>query len=489
MDVKPEDVSAIVKQVLEQLQGKPSQAGPVAGPLASAPASSAALLAPRVSEFWAGREGLFDTVDQCVKASQVAFDRLSDLPLTTRKAIIARMRERFLEHVEQLSNHAVQETGMGRAVDKVKKNKLAANKTPGMEDVQSRVFTGDDGLTLIERAPWGVICSVTPTTNPTETVMCNAIGMIAAGNSVVFNPHPRAKRVSQAAVSLLNRAIQEAGGPANLLTAPLEPTLKTTDELMNHPGTKLVIVTGGGEVVKAAFRSGKKCICAGPGNPPAVVDETADLEMAARHIVSSAGFDNTVLCSAEKEIIVVDRVADAFLEKLKEAGAYHVIGSAAAKLEKLVFPDGSHVNRELVGRDIQVILAQVGLEVAPHYRIGIVETPKDHPYIFTEMLFPVLPFVRVKDVDEAIELAFAAEKGHGHTSTMHSKNLDNLHKMAIRMNTAIFVKNGPSYAGLGEGGEGHASFSIAHPTGEGLTTARHFTREVRCTLKGYFRIV
>lgn len=483
MEVKPEDVSAIVKQVLEQLQGKGG------GGNTSAASVSSAAIAPKINEFWAGKEGLFDTVDQCVKAAQVAFERLSDLSLATRKAIVAKMRERFLENLEQLSTHAVAETGMGRAVDKVKKNRLAATKTPGLEDIPSGVFTGDDGLTLIERAPWGVICSVTPTTNPTETVMCNGLGMVAAGNSVIFNPHPRAKRVTQAAVSLLNRAIQEAGGPPNLLTCVLEPTLKTTDEAMNHPGTKLVIVTGGGEVVKAAFRAGKKAICAGPGNPPAVVDETADLDMAARNIVGSCGFDNTVLCTAEKEVIVVESVADALLEKMKEHGAYHVIGSAAAKLEKLIFPDGHHVNRELVGRDIQVILAQVGLDVAPHYRVGLVEVPADHPYVFTEMLFPVLPFVRVKDVDAAIDLAVKAEKGHGHTSTMHSKNLDNLHKMAIRMNTAIFVKNGPSYAGLGFGGEGHTSFSIAHPTGEGLTTARHFTREVRCTLKGYFRIV
>jgi len=484
MEVKPEDIQAIVRQVLQQMQdGKSGGAAP------ARPALPPPVVQTRASEFWAGKEGLFDSVDQCVKEAQRAFDRLSDLPLTTRTAMIAKMRERFLEHVEQLASHAVQETGMGRVADKIKKNRLAANKTPGLEDIQPRVFTGDDGMTLIERAQWGVICSVTPTTNPTETVLCNAIGMIAAGNAVVFNPHPRAKRVSQAAISLLNRAIQEAGGPPNLLTAVAEPTLKTTDEAMNHPGTRLVIVTGGGEVVKAAFRSGKKAICAGPGNPPTVVDETADLAQAATHIVNSAGLDNTVLCTAEKEIIVVEKVADAFLEKLKEAGAYHVIGSAAAKLEKLIFPEPGHLNRDLVGRDIQVILAQVGLEVAPHYKIGIVETPKDHPYVFTEMLFPVLPFVRVKNVDEAIELAFAAEKGHGHTSTMHSKNLDNLHRMAVRMNTAIFVKNGPSYAGLGEGGEGYASFSIAHPTGEGLTTARHFTREVRCTLKGYFRII
>lgn len=483
MEVNPDQINAIVRQVLEKLQAGKSDGS--TAPVSPPPPH----VATKVSEHWAGKEGLFGSVDECVREAQKAFEKLDTISLATRTAMIAKMRERFLEHVEQLAAHAVQETGMGRVADKIKKNRLAATKTPGLEDIPSRVMTGDDGLTLIERAPWGVICSVTPTTNPTETVICNAIGMVAAGNAVVFSPHPRARRVSQAAVSILNRAIQEAGGPANLLTVVAEPSIQATEEAMNHKGTRMVIVTGGGEVVKAAFRSGKKCIAAGPGNPPAVVDETADLAQAARHIVDSAGLDNTVLCTAEKEIIVVEKVADELLERLKEAGAYHVIGSAAAKLEKLVFPEPGKLNRDLIGRDVQVILALIGLEVAPHYKIAIMETPADHPFVHTEMLMPVLPVVRVKDVNAAIELAKKAEKGYGHTSTMHSKNLDNLHKMAITMNTAIFVKNGPSYAGLGEGGEGYTSFSIAHPTGEGLTTARHFTREVRCTLKGYFRIV
>ncbi|MBI4863408.1 MAG: aldehyde dehydrogenase EutE [Candidatus Riflebacteria bacterium] len=484
MEVTPEQIQSIVKEVLEKV--RKGQSGGQAA--AAAPGKAPPPAAARVSEAWAGREGSLPDVNTCVTEAQRAFETLIKLPLATRKEIVQNMRARFVENLEQLSAHAVQETGMGRAADKVEKNRLAATKTPGIEDVEPKVVTGDDGLTLIERRPWGVITAVTPCTNPTETIVCNALGMVAAGNSVVFNPHPRAKRVSQAAVSLLARAIMEAGGPPNLLTVPSEPSIETTNQAMNHPGVKMVVVTGGGDVVKAAFRTGKKAITAGPGNPPVVVDETADLAQAARHIVEGASLDNTVLCIAEKEIIAVEKIADELLERLKEAGAYQVIGSAVGRLEKLILHDG-HVNRDLVGRDVQVILAQIGLEVAPHYRLAIFEAPVDHPLIFAEQLMPVLPFVRVKDVTEAIELAYKAEKGCGHTAEMHSKNLDNLHAMARRMNTAIFVKNGPSCAGLGAGGEGWTSFSIAHPTGEGLTTARHFTREIRCTLKGYFRIV
>jgi len=258
---------------------------------------------------------------------------------------------------------------------------------------------------------------------------------------------------------------------------------------MNHPDVNMVIVTGGGEVVKAAFRTGKKAITAGPGNPPVVVDESADLAQAARDIVSGASLDNNVLCIAEKEIIVVESVANEFVEHLKASGGYQIVGSVRDRLEKLIFPEPNHLNRDLIGQNVQFILKKVGLDISDHYRIAFVEVGPDHPFIHTEMLMPVLGLVRVPNVRAAIDLAKRAEKGLGHTAVMHSKNLDNLHTMAREMDTAIFVKNGPSYAGLGQGGEGFTSFSIAHPTGEGLTRARHFTKEVRCVLKGYFRIV
>lgn len=479
MDVSPEDIQRIVVRVLENMG---HQAAPGTG--GSRPGSDS-----HESEFWGGKDGLFPTVDDAVRAARHSFEQLHGMSLEKRRRIIERMRLRFSENIHRFSRHAVQETGLGRVEDKMVKNRLAVNKTPGVEDIEPRVFSGDDGLTLLERRPWGVIASVTPTTNSTETVVCNAIGMVAGGNSVVFNPHPRAKRVSQAAISVLNRAVVEAGGPPHLLTAAIEPTLETTGEALNHPDVNMVVVTGGGEVVKAAFRTGKKAITAGPGNPPVVVDETADIAAAARHIVNGASLDNNILCIAEKEIIVVESVADQLVEALKQSGGYQVVGTVRERLEKLIFPEKGKLNRDLIGQDVQVILAKVGLNVDPSYRMAFVEVEADHPFVFYEMLMPVLPLVRVRDVHAAIELAKKAEKGFGHTAVMHSKNLDNLHKMAREIGTSIFVKNGPSYAGLGEGGEGFTSFSIAHPTGEGLTTARHFTKEIRCVLKGYFHIV
>jgi acyl-CoA reductase-like NAD-dependent aldehyde dehydrogenase len=390
---------------------------------------------------------------------------------------------------------AVDETGLGRAADKLKKNILVATKTPGTEALKPEAFTGDCGMTLTEWAPYGVICSITPCTNPTETIVCNAIGMVAAGNSVIFNPHPLAKRTSQRCVQLLNRAIVKAGGPPNLLTTLAEPTVETATAFMKHPRLPLLVVTGGPGVVKAAMACGKKVIAAGPGNPPAVVDETADVCKAGRDIVAGASLDNNIVCTDEKVVIAVDAIADQLKAAMREHGAYELNRDQTTKLNALVIAvpptDGERgePRKEWIGKNAEKILAELGINVDDSIRLIILDVDRDSPLVRTEQLMPVLPIVRVGSVDEAIALAKDVEGGCRHTATMWSRNIDKLHAMARTMNTSIFVKNGPSYAGLGLGGEGFCSFTIASPTGEGLTCPRHFVRQRRCTLVDAFRIV
>lgn len=484
MQLTSEDISRIVSRVLDQVQG--------AG---QAPASSAS---PGIARSDAPRnlgaglprsmEGLFPTMDQAVREAQVAQDRLLRHSMEEREAFVANMRRRFLEELEPLCRLAVEETGMGRVEDKLAKARLSATKTPGCEDLTTGAFSGDAGLTLVELAPFGVIGSITPCTNPHDTIVNNGIGMIAAGNAVVFNPHPRAKRVSQMAISILNRAIVEAGGPPNLLTTVTEPSLESSNALMHHPDIHLLVVTGGEAVVEAAFKAGKKVVAAGPGNPPVVIDETADIARAAKHVVDGASFDNNLLCIAEKEAFVVESVADDFIRHMKMHGAYQVIGGNVARLERLILKDGA-VNRDWVGKDASKILAGIGITVDSSVRLIIVETDDRHPFVHTEKLMPVLPIVRVPDVNRGIDLAVEAEGGCRHTAMMHSRNLDALHRMARLVRTTIFVKNGPSVAGLGFGGEGYTTMTIATPTGEGITSARTFTRRRRCVLKDHFRII
>ena len=445
---------------------------------------------PARTELPARPRGVYKTVSEAVAAARIAQKVLIEVPLEKRREIIANVRRRAAEDVHTLSRMAHEETGLGRTEDKIKKNLLVIHRTPGVEILQPSCWTGDDGLTIEERAPYGVIGSITPCTNPTETILCNGIGMVAGGNTVVFNTHPAAKGTSAYCIDLVNRASIEVGGPTDIMCCVETPTIASAQELMKFPGVRLIVVTGGGAVVHAAMNSGKKAICAGPGNPPVVVDTTADLDAAGRGIVAGCSFDNNVICTDEKEVLVVDKVADKLLAAMCNAGAVQIRNHQIARLEKLILtPDKAHVNRDWVGKMAGDMLREIDVPFRGDPRLIACDVPFDHPFVQHELLMPVLAVTRVRDVHEGIDLAVEAEHGYGHTASMWSKDLAALHRMARVINCSIFIKNAPNYAGLGFGGEGYTSFTIASPTGEGLTTALHFTRERRCTLAGYFRIV
>jgi acyl-CoA reductase-like NAD-dependent aldehyde dehydrogenase len=384
---------------------------------------------------------------------------------------------------------------MGRYEDKIQKNLLNANKVPGTEILTPTAWSGDDGLTLVEYAPYGVIGAIIPSTNPTSTVICNAIGMVAAGNAVVFNAHPSARACSNHTVQLVNEAIVEAGGPPNLVSALAKPTIETAQQIMHHPGVQLLAVTGGAAVVRAALASGKRAICAGPGNPPVVVDETADLEQAGRDIVRGASFDNNIICIDEKEIFAVASVADDLKRVMCQHGAFEINSWQLNRLTKSIFsqipPAGQHgvMNKDFIGKNANVLLREIGIDAGDEIRLIVVEVDRDHPLVLSEQMMPIVPLVRVRDADEGIDLSKRSEHGFRHTAIMHSKNLDHLSRMAREMDCSIFVKNAPSFAGVGYGGEGFCSFTIASPTGEGITNPISFSRIRRCILKDSFRIV
>jgi acyl-CoA reductase-like NAD-dependent aldehyde dehydrogenase len=435
-----------------------------------------------------GQRGIFSDLNRAVEAAQEAFPIWCSLRLDHRKRVVEKIRSRLRECLQWMSEEAVSETGLGRVEDKIKKNLLVIDKTPGPEILNPEVFTGDDGLTLMEYAPFGVIGSITPTTNSTETIINNGISIISGGNTVVFNPHPSAKKVCAKTVAVINEVIVQNGGPENVITVMRDPTIDSAKELMRHPGVRLMVVTGGPGVVKEAMLSGKKVIGAGPGNPPVVVDETADLAKAARDIIAGASLDNNIVCIVEKEIIAVDAIAGELQKLMQTFGAYKLSMEQTRRLEKVVV-DGKYPNKKFVGKNAGVILKEIGVPAGDELRLIFADVPENHPFVQIELLMPVVGFVRAPNVHEAIAMAKRCEHGYGHTAVMHSRHIDNLHKMAREINTSIFVKNAPSYAGLGMGGEGYTSFTIASPTGEGMTTARNFSRVRRCTLKDNFRIV
>lgn len=440
-------------------------------------------------------DGVFRTVDDAVGAASRAFRSYRSLGLDRRKGIIEAIRTSMRIENEHLAYMARQETGLGRADDKVLKNRLVIERTPGPEDLEPEVVTGDQGMVVMEYAPYGVIGAITPTTNPTSTIINNTIAILSAGNTVTFNVHPSARRVSVENVKLINRAIVEAGGPADLVTCVAVPTLESAQALMQHPDVRVLLVTGGPGVVKEALRTPKKAITAGPGNPPAVVDQTADVAKAARDIVFGASFDNNIICVDEKTTIAIDTVADRLIQHMAAAGAYRLKEHEFKRLERVIFREPGPANKpgvidgRFIGKDASVIAAEIGLTLPTDTRLLVAEVPVEHNLVWTEQMMPVMPVVRVKDVDTAIDLAVRSEHGFRHTASIHSTNVDAITRMARAMNCSIFVANGPNVAGLGSDGEGFTSFSIASPTGEGLTRPRTFSRQRRVSVIGALRIV
>ena len=467
----------------------------LSAPAAETTRVTVARTAPVVATREALGEGIFATVDEAVEAAAGAFREFDGMSLEGRQKIIASIRESMLEHAEELARHAQRETGLGRVEHKVIKNRLVTEKTSGTEVLTPHAVTGDHGLTLTEYAPYGVIGAITPTTNPTSTIICNTIAMLSAGNSIVFNVHPNARECSMANVRLLHRAIIDGGGPSNLVTAVAQPTIESAQALMAHTGVRLLVVTGGSGVVRQAMTSGKRAICAGPGNPPVVVDATADLEHAARSIIAGASFDNNIVCVDEKEVIAVDSIVDDLLHHMGVHGAHILNEGELHRVEGVIFSENrgprrrSVVEKDLIGKNASEILERAGISCSGDPPLLVARVPNDHPLIWTEQMMPVLPVTAVPDVDRGIELAKEAEHGFGHSSGMYSRDIDALSRMARTINTSIFTKNGPFYAGLGEGGEGHCSFTIASPTGEGLTGPVAFSRQRRCVLVDHFRIV
>jgi len=441
--------------------------------------------------------GIFEDMNEAIKAADAAYKAVRGMSVEQREAIISRIRSLTNKEAPIMAELGVAETGMGRVDHKTAKHKLVADKTPGTEDIVSNAKTGDKGLTLIEMAPFGVVGAITPSTNPSETVICNSIGMIAAGNGVVFNPHPNAIATSNYAVDLVNRASKEAGGPEVLVCSMVKPTMESASVMQTHPSVKLLVCTGGPGVVKAVLSSGKKAIGAGAGNPPVIVDDTADIKKAAKDIIDGCTFDNNLPCIAEKEVFVFRNVADELISDMLKNGAFLIDANQTEKLSKIVLEEKTDkagrvrktVSRDCVGRDAAVLLSKIGIKVGSDIRCIICETDFEHDFVQHELMMPILPIVRVGNIDDAIELAVKAEHGNRHTAHMHSKNIDNLSRFARAVETTIFVKNAPSYAGIGFGGEGHTTFTIAGPTGEGITSARSFTRQRRCVMADSFRII
>jgi aldehyde dehydrogenase len=436
--------------------------------------------------------GVFDKVEDAVAAATDAQRKFETRGLVERKKAVDCVRKICSEQAATLGREELEETKIGRLPHKIEKLKVIADRIPGVEFLKTDAFSGENGVSLQEYAPFGVIGVITPVTHSLPTLACNAINMLAAGNSLVCNPHPSGARIACKGVQLFNQAIYQAIGIDNLITIVATPTLESAQAIFDHRDVKMLCVTGGPAVGRAALRSPKRAIVAGPGNPPVVVDETADLDNAARSIIAGGAYDNNLLCIGEKEVFAVGSIFDELLAAMKRSGAVQLDRSQIEALTKAAFVkvDGKEVvHKDLIGQDAAVLAQKAGVKVPANTELLFGETEESHPFVDHEQMMPFVPFVRAKDVDRAIAMAKKWEHGFKHTAIIHSRNVETITRMGRELDTTLYIQNGPSMAGLGSGGEGYLSFSIATPTGEGVTTPLTFTRQRRTTTVGSMRIL
>jgi aldehyde dehydrogenase len=481
MQIQEQVIAEIAKEVVARLRVQLQQ-----------PASSAAPSRNGAPS----RDGVFSTVDEAVNAAFEAQKKVEAMSLEERGRMIDIVRRICMDRREELGRMEFEETKVGRLDHKILKL-TNMRYVLGVEAMRSDARSDRTGLCIIERAPWGVIGMMLPVTHSVPTMAANAINILAAGNTAIFGPHPSGAKVMQYALQLFNREFERECGVANALVTMREASIEAAEQIFHHPKVALLCVTGGPAVVQAASKAGKRVIAAGPGNPPVVVDETADLDRAAECIIEGAAFDNNLLCIGEKEVFVVASAANAFIDAMRRAGAFELNATAIEKLTQAAFTfEGggkgcgrAHVKKDLVGKDVAVLAAAAGVRVPQNTQLLFGETEEDHPFVVEEQMMPFVPVVRVKDVDAGIRASVKAEHGYRHTAIIHTNNVENATRMARAMNTTLFVQNASSPASIGVGGPGYFSHSIATPTGEGVTTPLTFTRERQMVIGQALRII
>ena len=436
--------------------------------------------------------GVFDCMNDAITAAHAAFLEYSDnCDKQCRKKFTDAVRQMTLDHKEEFARMTVEETGMGRVDHKIQKHINVAKNSPGVEYLDPKAWSGKNGLALDEYSPYGVIGNITPSTHPAPTMINNIIIQLAAGNTIAFNPHPSAKKVNAYVIQLANQYMVEAGAPENLVTCVAEPTLETAEILFNHPDVELLSVTGGPFMVDMAMKYPKKIIAAGPGNPPVLIDETADLELAAREITHSASFDNNILCTAEKEIFIVESVFEKFMQIFEKEGNVRLTSSLMNQLaDKALTKSGKHylIHRDFVGRRANVLAKALGMNISEDVPLLFGETERDHPWVVAEQMTCCLPFVRVKNFEDGLVAALKAEHGFKHTASVYTRDMNRATAFTKRLDCDVQTINGNTIRGDGgDQGEGYFSHTIATPTGEGICTPLDFCRKRRIMVHGALR--
>jgi acetaldehyde dehydrogenase / alcohol dehydrogenase len=343
------------------------------------------------------------------------------------RRVVESVAEAAYQNAERFATAAVEETGMGVAEHKRRKNEACSR------GVVER-YAGDDfvGIEVDAAAkivsvpkPAGVVLALTPSTNPIATVYFKVLLSLMTRNAVVVSPHPLARKTSAEAVHLLARAAVAAGAPDGCLQVVEEPTIPLIEALMADDGVDVIVATGGTAVVRAAYRSGNPSLGVGPGNVPALVDATADVAAAARCLADSKAFANSILCTNESVAIVEERVADGLERELGRAGALVLDGEATDRVRAALYP-GGRIDTALAGKDAAALAEAAEVRVPAGTRVLVAPFPLIVPEepLALEKLFPLLGLVRVPDAARGIDAARALLRigGAGHSAVIHSRD-------------------------------------------------------------------
>ena len=488
----------IVSEVLGRLGGAPA---PKASAPAPAPAAKAdcgcngkgpapATTSPR------GKFGVFTDAEEACVAAHESYLQLQKAGVAARAKIVDIIKGMAEANAEAWGKLELDETKIGRLDHKIEKLKII-KLVPGVEWLRPDGRSGDHGITLEEYTPFGVVGAVTPSTHSIPTLSGNIVNIVAAGNGVVFNAHPAASRCAATAVRAYNQAIHRETGIENIATIIEKPSMESFAAMCKHEFVRILLVTGGPGVVKAAMQTGKRAICAGPGNPPVYVDDTACMKRAARAVIQGASYDNNLLCIGEKEVFALENIADKLMSQMEQNGAVKLSNAQLEALTKAAFTitpgqgggcGHASVNRDFIGKDPIVLAKAAGVNIPSGTQLLFAETDASHPFVVEEQMMPFLPIVRVKSLEEGVTQSLAAEHAYKHTSIIHSHDVEAMTAMGRALDTTLFIKNGPCMSGLGLGGEGYLSYSIATPTGEGVTNPKTFTRVRRCVMVDNLRI-
>lgn len=393
-----------------------------------------------------------------------------------------------------LADLAVEETGFGKLEDKAFKNYAASTLLyDEIKEYQtSGILQFDEKNKIFKVAePMGLILGITPSTNPTSTIIYKSMVSIKARNAIVFAPHPSAKRCSVAAAELVRKAAVEAGAPESIVGCVMNPTLESTNELMHSKDIALIIATGGPGMVKAAYSSGKPAIGVGAGNSPAYIEKTADVKKAISNIVASKTFDNGTICASEQAIICEEANKDQVLQELKVQGCYLMTKEETDKVCQILFRGNSHgcnpaMNPKFVGQSAINIAEAAGISVPSDTKILVgpqVGVYQGNPLSF-EKLTTVLGFYVVKDWEEACALSIKLlQNGIGHTMSLHTGDPDMIFRFSSKPASRILINTGGSQGGTGISTGLPIAFTLGCGTDGGSSVSDNLTPEHLINIK------